>query len=61
MKSTLCVRHKSSAGVLTVLTIHLENFHAVSKKGLVDLSSPFTDSNDAVAFVRPTLPVLGGW
>lgn len=47
--------------MLTVLMIHLENFNAVSKKGLVDLSSPFTDSNDAVAFVRPTLPVLGGW
>lgn len=47
--------------MLIVLMIHLENFHAVSKKGLVGLSSPFTDSNDAVAFMRPTLPVLGGW
>lgn len=61
MKTTFCVRRKSSAGVLIVLMIHLENFYAASKKGLVGLSSPFTDSNGAVAFMRPTLAVLGGW
>lgn len=58
----MCVGHKSSAGGLIVLSmIHVENFHAATKKGLAGLSSPFAGSNDVVAFVRPSFPGPWGW